>query len=204
MDVAVGLVQTYLRVNGYFTITEFPVVEAVGGGGYRAATDIDVLACRFPSVADGGVGARGRPASVDPALEIPLQSVDMIVGEVKESEAGFNAPGLRRDVLAATLARFGCCPVDHAPDLVTDLLARGHSTTPGGHHVRLVAFGATTAGTSTRRYTSLPLPHVVMFLEGYITQNWEALKTVPSKDPALGWLVLREKLRLAGETERRR
>ena len=197
MDVAVGLVQTYLRVNGYFTVTEFPVVEAIGGGGYRAATDIDVLGCRFPSVADGGVGAQGRSASVDPELEIPLQSVDMIVGEVKESEAAFNAPGLRRDVLATTLARFGCCPVDHAEVLVTDLLATGHSTTPGGHHVRLVAFGATPAG--TRRYTSLPLPQVVTFLEGYVRQNWQALKTIPSKDPALGWLILREKLRLAGE-----
>ena len=32
MDTAVSLVETYLRVNGYFTVTEFPVVESSHGG----------------------------------------------------------------------------------------------------------------------------------------------------------------------------
>jgi hypothetical protein len=29
MDNAVALVRAYLHVNGYFTVTEYPVVEAV-------------------------------------------------------------------------------------------------------------------------------------------------------------------------------
>lgn len=28
MDTAVALVQAYLHVNGYFTVTEYPVLEA--------------------------------------------------------------------------------------------------------------------------------------------------------------------------------
>lgn len=46
MDSAVGLVQTYLRVNGYFTVVEYPVVELRDD--FRAATDLDILAFRFP------------------------------------------------------------------------------------------------------------------------------------------------------------
>jgi hypothetical protein len=40
MDNAVALVQAYLRVNGYFTVAEYPVLEATRDGGYRAATDV--------------------------------------------------------------------------------------------------------------------------------------------------------------------
>lgn len=50
MDSAVALVQSYLRVNKSFTVTEYPVVEAMRGPGpgYQEATDLDVLAFRFP------------------------------------------------------------------------------------------------------------------------------------------------------------
>ena len=48
MDSAVALVQAYLRVNGYFTVTEYPVIASGKGGTYRTATDLDVLAVRFP------------------------------------------------------------------------------------------------------------------------------------------------------------
>ena len=48
MDNAVALVRAYLHVNGYFTVTEYPVLEAARHGGYRTVTDLDVLAVRFP------------------------------------------------------------------------------------------------------------------------------------------------------------
>jgi hypothetical protein len=54
MDNAVGLVESYLRVNGYFTVTDYPVIEACKFGGYRTATDLDVLV--FPR--RGGVAGR--------------------------------------------------------------------------------------------------------------------------------------------------
>lgn len=43
MDNAVSLVRAYLHVNGYFTVCEYPVLEAARRS-YRAVTDLDVLA----------------------------------------------------------------------------------------------------------------------------------------------------------------
>ena len=47
MDTAVALVQAYLRVNGYFTVAEYPVLDATGPGGPRTITDLDILAVRL-------------------------------------------------------------------------------------------------------------------------------------------------------------
>ena len=70
MDTAVALVQAYLRLNGYFTVTEYPVFELGSGGGIRTATDLDLLAFRFPGAGRPVIGESGgatvyRP---DPAL----------------------------------------------------------------------------------------------------------------------------------------
>ena len=47
MDTAIGLVQAYLRVNGYFTVAEYPVLDATGLAGPRTITDLDILAVRL-------------------------------------------------------------------------------------------------------------------------------------------------------------
>ena len=39
MDTAVALVQSYLYMNGYFTVTEYPVLELMADGEYRTVTD---------------------------------------------------------------------------------------------------------------------------------------------------------------------
>jgi hypothetical protein len=41
MDSAVALVQSYLHVNGYFTVAEYPVLEALREGTPRRVTDVD-------------------------------------------------------------------------------------------------------------------------------------------------------------------
>ncbi len=50
MTTAVGLVESYLRLNGYFTVTEYQVQHPVAGqpGMYETATDLDILAVRLP------------------------------------------------------------------------------------------------------------------------------------------------------------
>jgi hypothetical protein len=48
MDNAVALVQAYLRINGYFTVAEYPILETHGRNAVQMATDIDILAFRFP------------------------------------------------------------------------------------------------------------------------------------------------------------
>ena len=80
MDTAVGLVQAYLRVNGYFTVAEYPVLDATGPGGPRTITDLDILAVRLHR-APGASGTVDAP--LDPALGAG-GGADMIVGEVKE------------------------------------------------------------------------------------------------------------------------
>jgi len=47
MDNAVALVQAYLRINGYFTVAEFPILEG-SHGQLHEVTDLDMLAIRFP------------------------------------------------------------------------------------------------------------------------------------------------------------
>jgi len=42
LDTAVARVQAYLNVNGYFTVTEYPVMEAYPEWPARTATDLDL------------------------------------------------------------------------------------------------------------------------------------------------------------------
>ena len=114
MDTAVGLVQAYLRVNGYFTVAEYPVLDATGPGGPRTITDLDILAVRLHR-APGASGTVDAP--LDPALGAG-GGADMIVGEVKEGRPHPN-PAMRDPaVLEAAFTRFGCCAPEDAARLV--------------------------------------------------------------------------------------
>ena len=90
MDTAVALVQAYLHVNGYFTVVEFPVLEAFRAAPARAVTDLDILAFRFPRAHADVIRRQGRQRAVegmslpDPLLGCQSDRPDMIVGEVKE------------------------------------------------------------------------------------------------------------------------
>jgi hypothetical protein len=196
VDNAVSVVETYLRVNGYFTVTEFPVVELPEGADYRTATDLDVLAVRFPSARRVVPGESRHPHHAafepDPALGAPSEQVDMIVGEVKEASAEFNRAGLRPEVLEAALARFGCCPESAKGKMARTLIARGRAKTHLGHDIRLIAFGGRVGEPGP--YLQVSLAHVVGFLSDYVRAHWEVLKHTQSKDPVLGFLMLMEKL----------
>ena len=58
MDTCVALVQAYLHLNGYFTVVEYPVIEASAHGHARALTDLDILAVRFPGASHDVVQGR--------------------------------------------------------------------------------------------------------------------------------------------------
>lgn len=74
MDIAVALVQAYLHVNGYFTVVEYPVLEAHRGGQARSVTDLDILALRFAGAGHDVIRGRrhqhqrGQGFETDPAL----------------------------------------------------------------------------------------------------------------------------------------
>lgn len=199
MDAAVSLVQAYLRVNGYFTVTEYPVLEALPRGGYQEATDLDILAVRFPGagrlVPQAGGGPRGEPGlfEADGALRPPEATVDMLIGEVKEGRAELNRGARNPDVLRAALARFGCCPLPETGPVVAELLRRGAGTTPSGHRVRLVAFGSVVPARVGPPCLAISLGHVLAFLRSYLADHWEILHHAHFKDPALSFLVAAEK-----------
>lgn len=198
---AVSLVRAYLHVNGYFTVTEYPVLERLRGGGHRMVTDLDVLAFRF-----GGAGpvristedAR-RPVVLtlqepDPILGRRREEPDMIVAEVKEGRAELNRGARDPRVLQAALVRFGCCSPDGAANVVEALLERGEAHTARGHRVRILAFGSKAPSVGPGTYTAITLGHVVRFLRHHLKDNWAIVRNAQITDPALRFLTLLEKV----------
>ncbi|MFZ5593984.1 MAG: hypothetical protein ACOY4D_06965 [Pseudomonadota bacterium] len=204
MDNAVALVEAYLYVNGYFTVTEYPVIEAMHKGGYRVATDLDILALRFPKAGRLVPGRHGEHHhfAPDPALHCPPDRADMLVGEVKEGRAELNRGARDPEVLRVMLARFGCCSAEDSGALVQQLLRKGAATAPAGHGVRLVAFGLETGDSRPHGYHVVSLMHVVQFLEDYLRTHWAVLRTAQFKHPAFGFLALLEKTLEGGHTTR--
>lgn len=191
------MVQAYLHVNGYFTVSEYPVLEALRHGRTRTATDLDILAFRFPMA--GCEVDRGRRRALgplafdpDPALGVHAETADMIVGEVKEGSAHFNPAARYPLVLEAALVRFGCCPPETVSAVVKKLLRKGHATTEGGHTVRMIAFGSTGDG-SDGRHKVITMGHVIRFLRGHLRRHWGHLGRTQLSQPALGFLALMEK-----------
>jgi len=185
MDIAVAMVRAYLQLNGYFTVTEYPVVRKMGNDTYRTLTDIDVAGFRLPS--------GELDYAPDPALRIPEDKPDMIIGEVKEGRAVINETVTDPEVVAKILRRFGCCSAGEASRAARALLDRGAVETQLGHNVRLVAFG--TSIEEPAAYLRVLMSDVVAYLDKYIQQNWELVRTSGSKDAIFGVMLLLAKAR---------
>jgi hypothetical protein len=196
---AVDLVRAYLHVNGYFTVTEYPVLEQRRGGGYRTVTDLDVLAFRFtgagPVPVTSGPGPLLAPTLPEPdaALGRRRGESDMIVAEVKEGQARLNRAARDPRVLEAALVRFGCCEPAEAEQVVATLLREGEASTGHGHRVRLLAFGSTVPDGGPGGFTTISLGHVLSFLRTHLRDHWDLVQHAQMLDPALGFLSLIEK-----------
>lgn len=201
MDNAVGLVQAYLHVNGFFTVTEYPVLEALEHGGVQSATDVDVVALRLPQA--GGlvtIGSHQRGAFVpDPALGAAPDRAQLIIGEVKEGRAQLTRGATNPKVLAAVLHRFACCPAEAMPSALDALLRNGEATIPSGlrPEARLIAFGTGPSGPGDR-YRVISLDHVLDFLHAHLSSHWDILRHAQIKDQTFGFLVMLEKARRRG------
>lgn len=197
MDEAVALVESYLHVNGYFTVPNYPVMLPTPRG-FQQATDLDLLAFRFPEagrlVRPGSRRDRLLAFETDPALDVPADRVDMIVAEVKQGAATFNPAAWRRDVLEVGLVRFGCCESEAAADVVRGLFAKGEASTPAGHTIRAVAFGSTTDGRPVRARI-VTLDRVAAFLTDHLRRHWDVLHAAQFGGSALGTLAVLEKAR---------
>jgi hypothetical protein len=200
MDTTIELVEAYLQVNGYFTVTEYPVLEALTAGGECAATDLDVLAIRFPEAGylvareDNLKLDRKNIFKTDPKLAVPKDQLDMIIGAVGASQNRSVKAALDETVLRAALARFGCCTQPQAEGVVDRLLEQGEVTTAAGHRARLVHFGMPSAQSVLPMARFVSLSRVVGFVREYLNQHWMELRRVRFKHPSINVLALMEKL----------
>ncbi len=193
MDTAVGLVQSYLYMNGYFTVTEYPILELMDDGEYRSVTDVDMLALRIPGAGRGRSDTELSVLSVDPALDIDLDRVDLIIAEVKEGRAELNASARDPKVLRAALNRFGAVPEERIVAVIDQLLEDGEAEHPAGARVRLMSFGSRPPMKRSAKYRWMLLGDLTGFMHRTITEHWAAAQTIQSKDPALSFLLLLEK-----------
>jgi hypothetical protein len=146
VDAALNVTSAYLRVNGYFVLTELEFHQKANGG-YQAITDVDILALRLPT--DSGPAhyhkANGAvecllAGHVDPALDVATDRIDVIIGEVKRGEIAVNDALRDPRVLHAALRRVGRLTPEPLSGLVDDLVGRGEASTPAAR-IRIVAFG---------------------------------------------------------------
>ena len=199
MDAAVGLVQAYLRINGFFTVTEYPVVAETAHGG-TTLTDVDVLGVRFPG-AQRWVperGGAGRVLPSDPELDSADDGLDMIIGEVKEGEARLNRGAYALRVVEAVIRRFGCCARDPAATARAVVEGRTAETVVGGGmncRVRMVVFAGSEAEV-TSRYRVIPLRHVFTFLSDHLNRHRDVFLRTQLKDEALDLMALLVKVGL--------
>ncbi len=200
MDHAVSLVQTYLQLNGYFTSAEYPIMASAGRSGVRTITDIDILAFRFPGGLPSATRVRKRApkgldvSDLDPGLGAPADSIDMVIGEVKEGRVGINTGTRDPEVLKVVVNRLGdpTADADHAVD---ELLTNGSTRLSSGVMLRMIAFGAFPPGAPVPPCRIISLGHVLDFLQGYVHRHWKVLRHLQFKDPALGFLMTLEKAR---------
>jgi len=195
MDSAVELVRSYLKINGYFVITDYPVVEAIGHAQVRSITDLDILAVRFPGA--GRLVPQGEHGemigTVDPELKTNSTQVEFIIGEVKQGAARLNRGAHDPAVIRAALARFGSCPHNQTKDVVEDLLTSGLTTTPNGHHIRMMIFASYIEKNPGYGIHVITLGHMQHFITAYLREHWDILHETQFSDPAMNFLMMLEK-----------
>lgn len=194
MDTAVGLVQSYLYMNGYFTVTEYPIIELLAEGDVRSVTDVDVLAVRFPGA--GRVDLRDHATRLiepDPNLGVDRDRVDLIIAEVKEGRAELNDSARSPDVLHTALHRFGRMDPDDERRLVQELIEDGIAEHPVGARVRLMSFGSRPPREAGDGYRWMLLGDVASFIRSVLVDHWSSASAMQSKDPVLSLMLLLEK-----------
>jgi len=199
MNSAVALVEAYLHANGYFTVTEYPIIEAMEADTYRVRTDIDIMAMRLPGASRLIPGRRpghGRKHTVfapDPALQPTDERIDLLIGEVKEGHAVLNEGAKDPDVLRAALTRFGGKASGSVDTVVRALLRRGEALVSDGPRVRVVAFGS--HGAPRKSYHVITLGHILEFFRETVRVHWDVFQHAHFTHPGLGFLMMEEKAR---------
>lgn len=193
MDIAVNLVESYLRLSGYLTLSEFEVQRRVESG-FETVTDVDIMALRLPGDVYAGDPHGGEDCRLlllqDPVLQLEADMTDVIIGEVKQGAAEFNTGIRSHVVLHSMLRRVGWLydePLDDVVDALQDDLLRV-SPARGGGTIRTpaMAFGRSPhCDLHTISHT-----HIVETLLGFFEGTGDAFKPVQFRDPAPAMLSL--------------
>lgn len=209
MDTGVALVSAYLRFNGYISLPEQPILIGEGRPWrYRTATDLDVLAVRFPHAAvvvprDGGGRANDSSDDLkvapDRLLDLQEGTVDVLLAEVKEGRPRLN-DGLRDPVvLQAALSRLDAGFDDPMDGIARGLIERGETRTEAGGRrwrFRLVAFGDGAPVMDCGPFRAIPLRHTALFLMRCMAEHPKVWRDAQFGDTVLDLLHLLDKLGL--------
>lgn len=194
MDIGVDLVEAYLRLNGYFTVSEFEVLRETTPDNYQTVTDVDIIAVRFPGpiyIADShGKGESPSLLVEDPTLQLEDDTVDVIIAEVKQGEAVFN-PGLtNHHTLHTVLQRVAWLYQDGVHQIARDLEKHlvCYQAEPVDRKVRtrLVAFGRS----PVNDLHTISLTHVFEKMIGQFEEYGDALRAAQFKNPAAALIRL--------------
>ena len=195
MDIAVNLVESYLRVNGYLTLTEVDVQRRGPDGRYASVTDVDVVAVRYPGdlyAVDPHVDPDSRLMLIaDPGLLLADRMVDVIIGEVKQGSARLNPAITTHEVLHQILRRLDWIYERGVDEIVATLQKGDVSESPGRSgaviRTRLVAFGGR-SGEPT--LNTVPLGHVLSQMIRFIEHFEDVIRPSQFGDPAPALLHL--------------
>lgn len=193
MDISVNLVESYLRLTGYLTLSEFEVQGRRPDGTYETITDVDIVAVRFPGkvyVGDPHDPDHSLLLIDDPELRLIDDCVDVIVGEVKEGEATINAGLFDHRTLHSVLQRISWFyeeDLDSVADgLQDDGLHIARARGGGTVRTRIVAFGqAAATGLNVISHA-----HIISTLARFFEEFEGALRPLHFKEPATGFLRL--------------
>lgn len=192
MDIAVNLVENYLRLTGYLTLSEFEVQKRQEDGRYKTVTDVDIMAIRMPG--EIYVGDPHDECELllidDPALRLEDDVIDVIIGEVKQGHAELN-PGITDHVvLHSMLRRVGWAYMEPLNAVVDGLQRKLVHYSPGRSEgrirTRLVAFGRT----ESNDLHKISLSHMVQTMLEFFAEHEAAFRPIQFKEPAPAFLRL--------------
>ncbi len=194
MDIAVNLVESYLRLTGYLTLSEFEVQRRQPDGHFKTVTDVDVMGIRFPGTSHPGAphaAAEGEMLMIDdPVLQLEAEAIDVIIGEVKQGPADFNPALKDHGVLFSMLRRLEWIYPVELNDVIEGLQRRGVHSAParGGGTVRtrLVAFGRS----DRSNLNTVSISHMIETLLDFFEEHEEAFRPSQFREPAPAFLRL--------------
>jgi len=194
MDIAVNLVENYLRLTGYLTVSELEVQRKDPKGQYRIVTDVDVIAIRMPGALYVGDPHKAQDCALlqleDDALMLEDETIDIILGEVKQGPAELNSGIKDHAVLHSVLRRFEWLFADTTQEVIEalqrKLIYRGPGRQGGHIRVRIVAFGrADEYGENV-----IPLSRIISSLLGFFSEYEDAFRPIHFREPAPAFLRL--------------